>query len=139
MSLLERVSADFACSGLTAGDHPLARLREQLPGVWRACDLQLGVSGDLVRVAGAVICRQRPGTAKGVVFVSLEDETGICNVICHSRFFEENRLLITQEPFLEFDGRLQTRDGVCHVLASAARRPAALAAALPAEASHDFR
>ena len=93
-------------------------LRPRLEGVLRACDLPARRNGEYVTVAGAVICRQRPGTAKGFVFVSLEDETGICNVVVAPPFFEQNRLLITGEPFLLMSGRLQNTNGVIHLRAA---------------------
>jgi len=68
-------------------------------------------------VAGCVIARQRPGTAKGFVFLSLEDETGIANVILTPDVFEQNRLIVTRSRFLEIEGRLQNQDGVIHVKA----------------------
>ena len=76
-----RIQADFEGLGLTLGRHPMALLRPQLPGVLRAGDLPNAPDGSVVRIAGNVICRQRPGTAKGYVFISLEDETGISNAI----------------------------------------------------------
>ena len=69
-------------------------------------------SGTRVTTAGLVICRQRPGTAKGFVFISLEDETGISNAIVKPQLFEELRLVITQENFLQITGKLQTRENV---------------------------
>ena len=79
----------------------MALLRPQLPTLyWKASDLPEARGGERIRVAGQVICRQRPGTAKGVCFVSLEDETGITNVIVAPELFETHRLLITTEPFV---------------------------------------
>src|SRR5207302_5436980 len=77
----ERIRADYAGMNLTTGRHPMALLRPKLQGVLRAADLPHAQHGSLVRIAGNVICRQRPGTAKGFVFISLEDETGISNAI----------------------------------------------------------
>ncbi|MBL9206885.1 MAG: error-prone DNA polymerase [Opitutaceae bacterium] len=136
MSLAERQQADFAGLALTNGEHPMARIRSLLPDAWRAADLALGRDGETVTVAGSVICRQRPGTAKGVVFVSLEDETGIANVIVRPRWFERYRLAINQEPALLITGKLQHREGVIHVQAETVA--ALTAAAVPAQASHDF-
>jgi len=70
-----------------------------------------------VRIAGRVICRQRPGTAKGFVFLSLEDETGIANIIVAPDVFEQNRLIVTRNRFLSIAGKLQNQDGVVHVKA----------------------
>jgi error-prone DNA polymerase len=97
---------------LTTGPHPMALLRPQLPNIWRAIDLPRGREGQIITIAGNVICRQRPGTAKGFVFISLEDETGVSNAIVSPQLFEKLRLTITQESFLLIEGRLQTTDGV---------------------------
>jgi error-prone DNA polymerase len=136
MTLTERIGADFAGLGTTTGPHPMALLRPRLPEVWRAADLPLGHEGDRVTVAGAVICRQRPGTAKGFVFLSLEDETGLANVIIVPALFEARRLVITQEPALRVTGQLQNRAGVIHVKAETIT--ALVAPDLPVQASHDF-
>jgi error-prone DNA polymerase len=117
MSYPERIQADFVGMQLTTGAHPMALLRSRLVGVCRATDLPAARHGNTVRIAGNVICRQRPGTAKGFVFVSLEDETGISNAIVTPPTFEANRLVITEEPFLLIEGRLQHVNGVIHVKA----------------------
>jgi error-prone DNA polymerase len=117
MSYPERIQADFAGMQLTTGAHPMALLRSRLSGILRAADLPGAKHGSTVRIAGNVICRQRPGTAKGFVFVSLEDETGISNAIVTPPMFEANRLVITEEPFLVIEGRLQHANGVTHVKA----------------------
>jgi len=70
-----------------------------------------------VRLAGRVICRQRPGTAKGFVFLSVEDETGIANVIITPDLFEQNRVVVTRSRFLAITGKLQKQEGVVHVKA----------------------
>ncbi len=122
MSYPERIQADFAGMHLTTGQHPMALLRPRLPGILRASDLATAKHGSTVRIAGNVICRQRPGTAKGFVFVSLEDETGISNAIVIPSMFEANRLVITEEPFLIIEGQLQHIDGVIHVKAQRIER-----------------
>jgi error-prone DNA polymerase len=137
MTLTERFAADFAGMSLTTGRHPMAMLRERLPEAVCAGDLLLVKNGERVTVGGSVICRQRPGTAKGFVFVSLEDETGIANVVVPPDFFEKHRLTITQEPSLLFRGKLQNVAGVIHVRAQEVE-PLRLAE-LPSGASHDFR
>src|SRR5206468_2046524 len=91
MTLAERLNADFTNTGLTTGRHPMALLRDRLPDVCRAADLKHTKTGDRITIAGSVICRQRPGTAAGVVFVSLEDETGIANAVVLPPIFEANR------------------------------------------------
>jgi error-prone DNA polymerase len=107
MNAFERLEADFTGTGVTTGSHPMALIRERLPDVTLASDLPQCRNGKYVHVAGMVICRQRPGTAKGFVFISLEDETGVSNVIVDPRLFERRRLTITQEPFLSIQGKVQ--------------------------------
>jgi error-prone DNA polymerase len=122
---------------LTTGAHPMALLRPRLTDTWSAAALKAVPDGSRVTIAGAVICRQRPGTANGFVFVSLEDETGIANAVVLPQLFERDRLIITQEPALKITGRLQNVAGVIHVRAE---RIAPLRESdLPAQASHDFR
>jgi error-prone DNA polymerase len=119
MTEAERIVADYAGTGLTVGRHPMALRRGELAtrGVSRAIDLRTARQGRRVRVAGMVITRQRPGTAKGFVFLTLEDETGIANIIVRPDLFIRDRLIITDEPFLLVDGILQNQDGVTSVRA----------------------
>ena len=112
MTLPERVKADYDTMNLTTGPHPMKLLRENLPNIWRAIDLPKAKQGATVQVAGNVICRQRPGTAKGFVFVSLEDETGVSNAIVDPDLFERFRLVITEEAFLLIEGEVQNSDNV---------------------------
>jgi error-prone DNA polymerase len=121
MTGVERLQADFDGTRVTTGPHLMTFLRSQLGHVTSAIDLTKGKHGSKVTIAGVVICRQRPGTAKGHVFVSLEDETGITNAIVRSELFEKQRLTITQEPFLEIEGKLQHLEGVVSVLAKDVR------------------
>ncbi|MBV9876588.1 MAG: error-prone DNA polymerase [Verrucomicrobia bacterium] len=137
MEQVERLTADFSTMRLTVGPHPLAYLRPSLPdNIWRSIDLPQAGNGTLLRVAGLAICRQRPGTAKGFVFISLEDETGISNVIVTPDMFERYRLIITQESFLLIEGILQSRQGVIHVRAKNIERLPTFALETPN--SHDF-
>jgi error-prone DNA polymerase len=136
MSLTERFQADFGAMGLTTGRHPMIALRGRLPDVCTAAELKNRPDGEQVIIAGTVICRQRPGTAKGVVFVSLEDETGIANAVVYAPFFEKHRLTITQEPALKISGKLQNVSGVIHVKAE--KIVPLREADLPVQASHDF-
>ena len=136
MSLTERFQADFSTLGLTPGRHPMSALRARLPDVCPAAELKDRRDGERVTIAGAVICRQRPGTARGVVFVSLEDETGIANAVVYAPFFEKHRLVITQEPALKITGRLQNVAGVVHVKTEQVE--SLREADLPAQTSHDF-
>jgi error-prone DNA polymerase len=122
MNAAERLRADYEGMRLTTGPHPMALLRPQLPNIWRAVDLPRGREGQIVTIAGNVICRQRPGTAKGFVFISLEDETGISNAIVKPQLFEDLRLVITQENFLQITGKLQTRENVFVVQAHTIER-----------------
>ncbi len=137
MTRTERFRADFSGLDLTTGVHPMALARPHLPDAWPAADLPLGKDGTRVTIAGSVICRQRPGTAKGFVFISLEDETGIANAIVVPQLFERLRLLITQEPALKITGKLQNLHGVIHIKAE--RIEPLADDALPAQASHDFQ
>ena len=115
----DRLQADYAGIGLTIGPHPMALRRGEmsLRGVLRAVDLPGAKNGRRVRVAGMVITRQRPGTAKGFVFLTLEDETGISNVIIRPDLFDQNRMTVVRQPFLIVDGVLQHQDGVLSVRA----------------------
>jgi error-prone DNA polymerase len=115
----ERLQADYAGMGLTIGPHPMAMRRDELAlrGVLRAADLPGAKDGRRVRVAGMVITRQRPGTAKGFVFLTLEDETGISNVIIRPDLFDRQRNEVVRQPFLLVDGVLQHQDGVLSVRA----------------------
>ncbi len=137
MTPLERLEADYRGQNLSTGPHPMAYLRSQLPEVWLASELPSGQNGDYVKIAGLVICRQRPGTAKGNVFISLEDETGISNAFVPSKAFEKNRLVITQERFLLIEGPLQLSRGAYSVLAK--KVTALTSATLKLSDSYDFR
>jgi error-prone DNA polymerase len=112
MTMPERVRADYETMNLTTGPHPMKLLRERLPNIWRTIDLKHARHGSTVQIAGNVICRQRPGTAKGFVFVSLEDETGVANAIVDPDLFERFRLTITEEDFLMIEGEVQNTENV---------------------------
>jgi error-prone DNA polymerase len=119
MDAAERLQADYAGMGLTIGPHPMALRRSELAlrGVLRAADLPRARDGRRVRVAGMVITRQRPGTAKGFVFLTLEDETGISNVIIRPDLYDRERTAVVRQPFLMVEGVLQHQDGVLSVRA----------------------
>jgi error-prone DNA polymerase len=136
MSHLERLQADFETLGLTTGPHPMRLMRAQLPDLWTAADLKNGRAGDRVKIGGSVITRQRPGTAKGFCFITIEDETGHANAIVRPRMFEECRMVINLEPALMIIGRLQNAEGVIHVMAEEITALPALG--MPVQSSHDF-
>ena len=133
----ERLVADFHGTGLTIGHHPMAQHRAQLnrSGVSPASQLAFLRDGAFVRVAGAVIVRQRPGTAKGFVFLSLEDETGIANIIITPQHFEKDHTIVVHNSFLLVEGTLQNQDGVISVKAANIKPFHLTRAAAPA---HDF-
>jgi len=133
----ERLVADFSGTGLTLGPHPMAYRRAEMKalGVRPAAELKRIPNGKQVRIAGAVIARQRPGTAKGFIFLSLEDETGIANAIITPDLFAENRLVVVGEQFLFIEGKLQNQDNVISVKAE---RVLPLSVTKAPTRSHDF-
>jgi error-prone DNA polymerase len=133
----ERLVADFRGTGMTVGPHPMAyhRARMDAIGVRKASDLAGIPNGQYLRIGGCVIARQRPGTAKGFVFLSLEDETGVANAIIMPDLFQKNRLLVTSEQFLMVEGILQNQDNVISVKA---RRVMRLSITRAETSSHDF-
>jgi error-prone DNA polymerase len=120
MTTEERLSADYSGTGLTVGRHPLHYRRQELQkrNVLSAGELQHGKDGQYVRAAGCIIARQRPGTAKGFIFLSMEDETGIANVIVTPDLYERERLVVTRSKFVMVEGGLQNQDGVIHIKAT---------------------
>jgi error-prone DNA polymerase len=137
MTPAERLTADYRGTALTIGPHPMRLCRAALSaqGIVTAQNLAAIPDGRWVRTAGMVIARQRPGTAKGFFFVSLEDETGIANLIFTPRRFERDRVALVTEPFLWVEGVLQNQDGV---VAIKARRVKPLAIGQEVVPSHDF-
>ena len=133
----ERLEADYRGTGLTVGKHPMHYLRGQMKGMDVLCsrEIEAAADGQRVRVAGAVITRQRPGTAKGFCFITLEDETGVSNLILSPQVFQAHRLVVTHETFVLAEGILQNTDG------TAAVKTEVLKALSPPELgieSHDF-
>ncbi len=124
MSPLDRTLADYKNSGITVGPHIMRHLREALAGegVLRACDVKKARDGRWVKIAGLVIVRQRPGTAKGFCFITLEDETGTANAVVVPDMFQRHRSLIHTAPLLLIEGPLQKVDGVIHVRARRFRK-----------------
>jgi error-prone DNA polymerase len=137
MNAEERLVADFRGTGMTVGPHPMAYHRARLDkmGIRKAIELAHIPNGRHVRAAGCVIARQRPGTAKGFVFLSLEDETGVANAIIHPDLFQKNRLLLGSEQFLMIEGVLQNQDNVISVKAE---KVASLLITQAQTSSHDF-
>ena len=137
MTTDERLAADYSGTGLTCGPHPITWHRDALRrrGYLSADDLTRNLSNTFVRIAGCVIARQRPGTAKGFVFLSLEDETGIANIIITPDLFERERVAVTRSRFLDIEGALQIQNSVIHVKAHRIRTIDITSADMR---SHDF-
>ena len=135
----ERLQADYAGMGLTIGPHPMTFRRHELSmrGILRARDLPRERTGRRVRAAGMVITRQRPGTAKGFVFLTLEDETGVINVIVRPDLYDKERVTLVEAPFLIVEGVLQNEDGVCSIRAERVLRLDGFSPEASIE-SHDF-
>jgi error-prone DNA polymerase len=133
----ERLVADFHGTGLTIGPHPMQYRRAEMKklGIYRASDLAKIPNGRRLRIGGCVIARQRPGTAKGLMFMSLEDETGIANAIIMPDLLQANRVLLISERFLMIEGILQNQDNVIHIRAE---KVAPLRVTQAETASHDF-
>ncbi|HUY20575.1 MAG TPA: error-prone DNA polymerase [Candidatus Binataceae bacterium] len=138
MSPLEQTLADYTATGVTAGPHLMAHLRERLrrAGVMSAAELAAAHDGQTVRTAGVVIVRQRPGTAKGFFFLTLEDETGIANAIVTPPLFHRHRALLSGAAVLWIEGVLQKQEGVMSIRARRFARVKLAPDALPR--SHDF-
>src|SRR5437868_1131748 len=136
MNIDERLAADFNGTGVTIGRHPIGFARQQLTkiGVTCAADLERMRDGVWVKIAGWVIVRQRPGTAKGFMFLSLEDETGVANAIVTPDTFDRNREVLTSQPYLLIEGILQNQDAV----SIRARRIQPLSFVMEGPTSHDF-
>jgi error-prone DNA polymerase len=114
MDLADRIFGDLQGTGVTVGPHPMALYRERLraQGIRSAIDIEAMEDGTRVRVAGAVICRQRPGTAKGFMFLTLEDETGLVNVIVRPDLFDKRHAVLVGTNVLEVEGYLQSQEGL---------------------------
>jgi error-prone DNA polymerase len=138
MNPIERLQADFANSGLSIGSHPMRFHRERLNSmrVISAAQVKNMPDGRFIRVAGSVICRQQPGTAKGFVFLSIEDETGIANIILKPDVFERLRVPVLNSSYVIVDGILQNQRGVASIKATDVR-PCVMPTTAVA-ASHDF-
>jgi error-prone DNA polymerase len=137
MTAEERLVADFHGTGVTVGPHPMTYHRARLiaQNVYRANELPNVRNGKYVRVAGSVIARQRPGTASGFIFISLEDESGIANVIITPDIYDRNRMTVVNEKFLLVEGMLQNLENVVSVKAE---KVTALRVSEAEVKSHDF-
>jgi len=137
MSLVERYVADYQGASVTVGRHPLALRRAELAarGILSAAELARARDRSRVRTAGVVIVRQRPGTAKGMCFATMEDETGFANLAIIPDRFAAQRAVITTHALLEVEGIVQNRDGVVTLLAETCRP---LSVVVPVNPSRDF-
>jgi error-prone DNA polymerase len=138
MSEAEEMTADFGGTGMSTGPHPMTFARRDLGrrGVLRACDLPRVANGRRARVGGVVIVRQRPGTAKGFVFITLEDETGFANAIVTPKTFERHRRTIVEANALVIEGVIQNQSGVVSLKADGFEALDGRAGAI--DVSHDF-
>ena len=123
MNVEERLVSDYHGTGLTTGPHPMAYRRAELRalGIRSAAELRALPDGVVATTAGCVITRQRPGTAKGLIFMTLEDETGNANILIKPDFYDKNRKTVIYERFVEVSGTLQNQDGIVHLIAKAIR------------------
>ncbi|MFY9676705.1 MAG: error-prone DNA polymerase [Terriglobales bacterium] len=137
MNVEERLVADYHGTGLTTGHHPMAYRREVLRarGVKSALELRQLPHGKPATTAGCVITRQRPGTAKGMIFMTLEDETGTSRVIISPDFYDQNRMVVLKERFVLVSGIVQNQDNIVHLKARSIQPLSISAATTP---SHDF-
>ena len=138
MNVEERLVADYNGTGLTTGHHPMAYRRDVLraQGVKSAIELRSLPHGKTATTAGCVITRQRPGTAKGIIFMTLEDETGTSRVIISPDFYDQNRMVVLNERFVLVSGVVQNQDNIVHLKARSIQPLSISAAPTP---SHDFR
>jgi error-prone DNA polymerase len=137
MTPVERLDADMKGTGMTIGPHPMVYLRKEMIslGVTSAKNMSMVRDGAPVRIGGLVIVRQRPGSAKGFMFLSVEDETGILNVIVSPAVFDDHKIVLVGNNFLIIDGIAQNQGGVASVKAT---RIHPLDVAIEASPSHDF-
>jgi error-prone DNA polymerase len=137
MEVEERLVADYHGTGMTVGPHPMAYQRSALRrmGILSAAELRDSPHGKQAVVAGSVITRQRPGTAKGLIFITLEDETGNSNIIVMPDLYSSNPLVVLHERFLKVKGVVQNQDGIVHLKAQKIMPLKVTAAEMQ---SHDF-
>ncbi len=137
MDTEERLIADYHGTGMTVGPHPMAYRRQELRrmGIVSASELRKLPHNRLAIAAGCVITRQRPGTAKGLIFLTLEDETGHANIIVMPDVYSADRIPVLHERFVRVEGIVQNQDGIVHLRA---QRISALSVSAAATVSHDF-
>jgi error-prone DNA polymerase len=122
MTLEDKVAADYQIQGLSAKHHPMEVFRSDIPqNVLKSSDIAAVPSGTKVRAAGCVVCRQMPGTAKGHVFITLEDEYGLINVILRPQVYDKYRQIARLEPVIIVEGTLQKHDGIVNIVAQQLR------------------
>ena len=115
--------ADYGSQGMSLDEHPLELLRPDLePGTVTCADLERVPDGTELTVAGMLVARQRPATAKGVMFLLIEDESGVVNVIVTPPVYRRHRLAVRTASLVTVSGRLERREGVINVLAGSVRR-----------------
>ena len=139
MNELEEIAADYRMLGHSTGRHPMSFYRNWVirKGIRSCAELSNEKNGMKLGVAGSVICRQRPATAKGFVFLTLEDETGMANVIIRPQVFDKYRQTILDTSFLVIQGRLQSQSGVLNIIAEHAE-PLPCLPDSPDVPSHNF-
>jgi error-prone DNA polymerase len=137
MDIEERLVADFHGTGMTVGPHPMAYRRAQLKekGIVSARELKKLPHNKSASAAGAVITRQRPGTAKGLIFLTLEDETGHANIIVKPDVYSADPMAVLHPRFVRVEGQVQNQDGVVHLMA---RKIMPLTVSAAGVSSHDF-
>ena len=116
---MEQVALDYRVQGLSASCHPMQVFREHISrdGILRTSEIASLFSETIVRVAGCVVCRQAPRTAKGYVFLTLEDEQGLVNVVLKPHVYEKYRYVARMEPLIVVEGLLQKKDGTVNIVA----------------------
>jgi error-prone DNA polymerase len=120
MGAWEQMAADYDILGLSPRYHPLGLLRPRLaPNLVTTTDLERLPDGAIIQIAGLIVCRQRPGTAKGITFLLMEDERGLANIIVYPQLYQQQRLIVRGEPFLLVSGKLQKQEGTINILAHA--------------------
>ncbi|HZE25518.1 MAG TPA: OB-fold nucleic acid binding domain-containing protein, partial [Blattabacteriaceae bacterium] len=137
MDMEERLVSDYHGTGLTTGPHPMFYRRSEMHrlNIKSAAEMRAMAHGRRAIVAGAVITRQRPGTASGLIFLTLEDETGYANVIVMPHVYEKYRQAVLEPKFIRVSGRIQNQDGIVHLKAEHVE---ALSVSAAQMTSHDF-